>query len=98
GWLGVRAGERLRPRARPGVRLRHGDRADRPAQVRSARPPQVLRERHPAAGAVPMKVPNSWLRSYCDPGLSVEELADEIAMHSIEVERVSHPPTPSPPH
>jgi phenylalanyl-tRNA synthetase beta chain len=43
-----------------------------------------------------MKVPNSWLRSYCDPGLSVEELADEIAMHSIEVERISHVGAPSP--
>ena len=43
-----------------------------------------------------MKVPESWLRSYCDPGLSTEELADEIAMHSIEVERISHVGAPSP--
>jgi phenylalanyl-tRNA synthetase beta chain len=43
-----------------------------------------------------MKVPNSWLRAYCDPGVSVEELADEIAMHSIEVERISHVGAPSP--
>jgi phenylalanyl-tRNA synthetase beta chain len=43
-----------------------------------------------------MKVPNSWLRSYCDPDLTVEELADEIAMHSIEVERVSLAGAPSP--
>ena len=43
-----------------------------------------------------MKVPNSWLRSYCDPGLSVEELADALAMHSIEVERISHVGAPSP--
>ena len=43
-----------------------------------------------------MKVPNSWLRSYCDPGLSVEELADELAMHSVEVERISHVGAPSP--
>jgi phenylalanyl-tRNA synthetase beta chain len=42
-----------------------------------------------------MKVPDSWLRSYCDPGLSVEHLADEIAMHSIEVERISHVGAPS---
>jgi phenylalanyl-tRNA synthetase beta chain len=42
-----------------------------------------------------MKVPSSWLRFYCDPGLSVEELADEIAMHSIEVERISHVGAPS---
>jgi phenylalanyl-tRNA synthetase beta chain len=43
-----------------------------------------------------MKVPNSWLRAYCDPDLSVEDLADEIAMHSIEVERISHVGAPSP--
>jgi phenylalanyl-tRNA synthetase beta chain len=43
-----------------------------------------------------MRVPNSWLRAYCDPDLPVEELADEIAMHAIEVERVSHVGAPSP--
>jgi phenylalanyl-tRNA synthetase beta chain len=43
-----------------------------------------------------MKVPESWLRAYCDPELGVEELADEIAMHSIEVERISHAGAPSP--
>jgi phenylalanyl-tRNA synthetase beta chain len=43
-----------------------------------------------------MKVPASWLRAYCDPGLSVEQLADEIGMHSIEVERISHVGAPSP--
>ncbi len=42
-----------------------------------------------------MRAPSSWLRSYCDPGLSVEELADELAMHSIEVERISHVGAPS---
>jgi phenylalanyl-tRNA synthetase beta chain len=42
-----------------------------------------------------MRVPSSWLRSYCDPGLSVDELADELAMHSIEVERISHVGAPS---
>ncbi len=43
-----------------------------------------------------MKVPYSWLREYCDPGLPVEELADRIAMRSAEVERVSRlgPPDP----
>ena len=43
-----------------------------------------------------MRAPVSWLRSYCDPGLSVPELADELAMHSIEVERISHVGVPSP--
>ena len=43
-----------------------------------------------------MRAPNSWLRAYCDPDLSVEELAEELAMHSIEVERISHLGAPSP--
>ena len=43
-----------------------------------------------------MRAPVSWLRSYCDPHLSVEELADEVAMHSIEVERIGHVGAPSP--
>jgi phenylalanyl-tRNA synthetase beta chain len=43
-----------------------------------------------------MKVPNSWLRAYCDPDLSVEALADEIALRAIEVARISHVGAPSP--
>jgi phenylalanyl-tRNA synthetase beta chain len=43
-----------------------------------------------------MRAPDSWLRSYCDPELSVEELADELAMHSIEVERITHVGASSP--
>jgi phenylalanyl-tRNA synthetase beta chain len=43
-----------------------------------------------------MKVPDGWLREYCDPDLSVGELADELAMHSIEVERISSVGAPSP--
>ena len=42
-----------------------------------------------------MRAPTSWLRSYCDPQLSAEELADELAMHSIEVERIDHIGPPS---
>ncbi len=41
-----------------------------------------------------MRAPSSWLREYCDPKLSVEELADELAMHSIEVERITHAGAP----
>jgi phenylalanyl-tRNA synthetase beta chain len=37
-----------------------------------------------------VKVPYSWLCSYCDPELSVEEVAEKLGMHSFEVERVSH--------
>jgi phenylalanyl-tRNA synthetase beta chain len=43
-----------------------------------------------------MKVPVGWLSEYCDPGLPVPELADELAMHSIEVERISSVGAPSP--
>ncbi len=37
-----------------------------------------------------MRLPWSWLREYCAPDLSPEELADRIAMRAIEVERISH--------
>ena len=66
--FGFVEGQRLRPRAGPGLRLRDGDRADRDAQARRPRPAQVLRQRRAGAGAVPMRVPYSWLREYCDPG------------------------------
>jgi phenylalanyl-tRNA synthetase beta chain len=43
-----------------------------------------------------MRVPNSWLRAYCDPGLPIEELAERLALHGIEVERISRSGAPSP--
>jgi len=36
-----------------------------------------------------MKIPYSWLREYCDPGISADELADLLSMRAVEVERVS---------
>ena len=42
-----------------------------------------------------MKVPYSWLTSYCDPGLSPEEIGSTLSMHSIELERISHLGAPS---
>ncbi len=42
-----------------------------------------------------MKVPYSWLREYCDPGLDPEQLAAEIALRSTEVERISRVGAPS---
>jgi phenylalanyl-tRNA synthetase beta chain len=36
-----------------------------------------------------MKVPYSWLREYCDPGLEPKELAERLAMTGTEVERVT---------
>jgi phenylalanyl-tRNA synthetase beta chain len=43
-----------------------------------------------------MRVPYSWLREYCDPGLGVAELAERLAMTGTEVERVGliGPPAP----
>jgi phenylalanyl-tRNA synthetase beta chain len=36
-----------------------------------------------------MRVPYSWLRSYCDPGETPAELADRLVMTGTEVERLS---------
>ena len=43
-----------------------------------------------------MKVPFSWLREYCDPGLTAAEVAELLSARAVEVERVAHlgPPTP----
>jgi phenylalanyl-tRNA synthetase beta chain len=36
-----------------------------------------------------MRVPYSWLREHCDPGISADELAERLAMTGTEVERVT---------
>jgi phenylalanyl-tRNA synthetase beta chain len=43
-----------------------------------------------------MRVPYSWLREYCDPGTSPEQLADRLLMTGTEVERIDvvGPPLP----
>ena len=43
-----------------------------------------------------MRVPYTWLREYCDPGLPIEELADRLVMTGTEVERIDvvGPPKP----
>jgi phenylalanyl-tRNA synthetase beta chain len=43
-----------------------------------------------------MRVPYTWLREYCDPGVPVEELADRLVMTGTEVERIDvvGPPAP----
>ena len=43
-----------------------------------------------------MRVPYSWLREYCDPGTSAEELAERLVMTGTEVERIdlAGPPNP----
>jgi phenylalanyl-tRNA synthetase beta chain len=43
-----------------------------------------------------MKVPYSWLREYCDPGMEPRELAERLAMTGTEVERVTKVGAPSP--
>jgi phenylalanyl-tRNA synthetase beta chain len=35
-----------------------------------------------------MRIPVSWLRSYCDPGLSAEEIADRLTMAGVKLERL----------
>ncbi len=42
-----------------------------------------------------MRVPYSWLREYCDPGIESGELAERLAMTGTEVERVGHLGPPS---
>jgi phenylalanyl-tRNA synthetase beta chain len=43
-----------------------------------------------------MRVPYTWLREYCDPGLPAEELAERLVMTGTEVERIDivGPPAP----
>ncbi|MBS1679407.1 MAG: phenylalanine--tRNA ligase subunit beta [Actinobacteria bacterium] len=43
-----------------------------------------------------MRVPYTWLREYCDPGMPIEELADRLVMTGTEVERIDvvGPPAP----
>ncbi len=43
-----------------------------------------------------MRVPYSWLREYCDPGIGATELAERLAMTGTEVERVGTVGPPSP--
>jgi phenylalanyl-tRNA synthetase beta chain len=43
-----------------------------------------------------MKIPYSWLREYCDPGVGVEEIADRLVMTGTEVERIGTVGPPSP--
>jgi phenylalanyl-tRNA synthetase beta chain len=42
-----------------------------------------------------MRVPFSWLREYCDPGIPAAELAERLAMTGTEVERVTSAGPPS---
>jgi phenylalanyl-tRNA synthetase beta chain len=43
-----------------------------------------------------MRVPYTWLREYCDPGIDAGELAERLAMTGTEVERVGTVGPPAP--
>jgi phenylalanyl-tRNA synthetase beta chain len=43
-----------------------------------------------------MRVPYTWLREYCDPGVPAEELAERLVMTGTEVERIDVHGPPSP--
>ena len=43
-----------------------------------------------------MRVPYSWLREYCDPGVGVAEIAERLVMTGTEVERISTVGPPAP--
>jgi phenylalanyl-tRNA synthetase beta chain len=43
-----------------------------------------------------MKIPYSWLREYCDPGVEVGEIAERLVMTGTEVERIGTVGPPSP--
>ena len=42
-----------------------------------------------------MRVPLSWMSSYCDPGWEPDHLAERLAMTGTEVERVGRAGAPS---
>jgi phenylalanyl-tRNA synthetase beta chain len=42
-----------------------------------------------------MKIPYSWLRQYCDPGVGVAEIAERLVMTGTEVERIGAVGPPS---
>src|SRR5688572_11318422 len=89
--LGAGASERgaqLRPRSRTlhRLRVRLGPRAPHHASLRHRRPAAFLRRRPALSRAVRMNVPESWLRSFCNPRLSGREIADKLTMSGLEVE------------
>src|SRR4051794_32565754 len=78
----------LRPRSGEvhGLRLRLGARAADDAALWHRRPAAVLRRRPALSGTVFMNVPESWLRTFCNPPISGAELAERLTMAGLEVE------------
>src|SRR5262249_37392130 len=90
----------------PGLRLRHGHRPYRHAEVRHSRSAQLLRIRSALASplrllgarmavphrrAGPMKFTLSWLKEHLDTGASLAELRERLTMLGLEVEDISNP-------
>jgi hypothetical protein len=70
-----------------GLRLRHGRRARRAAQVGRRRHPPVLRKRSALPGAVrAMKVPLSWIREFVDVTASAEEIGTLMGVRGLALE------------
>src|SRR6185503_19817391 len=93
GDLGVGAGASLggaQLRARSGALyrlcIRLWPRAVDHAALRYRRPAPFLRWRPAFSGAIFLNVPESWLRSFCNPPISGQELAERLTMAGIEVE------------
>src|SRR4051794_39557094 len=78
----------LRPRSGEvhGLRLRLGPRAADDAALWHRRPAAVLRRRSAISGTIFMLVPESWLRTFCNPSISGKELAERLTMAGLEVE------------
>ena len=86
--FGFVARARLRPRAGPGLRLRHGGRADRDAAARRPRPAALLRQRRPGPGAVLDEGPVLVAARVLRPGPRSRSWPSALAMTGTEVERV----------
>ena len=77
------------PERVPGLRLRHGDRADRVPQARRPRPAADLRERPALPGAVRMRLSRcSGCTTTATPGSTPPTLAERLALTGTEVDRV----------
>src|SRR3569623_498082 len=95
----------MRPRSGrvPGLRLGHGHRPHRDAEIRHARPARLLRGRPALAfvlrlsparfpdarrSAVVVKFTLSWLKDHLDTSAPLAEIVDKLTMIGLEVERV----------
>src|SRR5687767_15141946 len=77
---------RSRSRALHRLRVRLGPRAPHHAALWHRRLAALLQERSAVPRAVLMNIPESWLRTFCNPPLSGRELADKLTMSGVEVE------------